>query len=142
VTLCYALVRVQLPDRPGALGLVASRIGAVKGDIVGIEVLTRDDRAAVDELAVVLPHADLVSTLRREVGEVDGVTLLHVEIVDRFPKARVDELARALEAVPPPARAELHRALVATTVHAPPVRELLDLLESLTRLDAADVRPR
>jgi ACT domain-containing protein len=30
------LVRIALPDRPGALGLVASRIGAVGGDIVAI----------------------------------------------------------------------------------------------------------
>jgi len=35
----HVLVRVWLPDRPGALGLVASRIGAVDGDIVGIDVL-------------------------------------------------------------------------------------------------------
>ena len=31
------LVRIALPDRPGALGLVASRIGAVGGDIVAID---------------------------------------------------------------------------------------------------------
>ena len=30
------VVRISLPDRPGALGLVASRIGAVGGDIVAI----------------------------------------------------------------------------------------------------------
>ena len=34
-------MRVWLPDRPGALGLVASRIGAIGGDIVGIDVGTR-----------------------------------------------------------------------------------------------------
>ena len=32
-------LRVWLPDRPGALGAVASRIGGVKGDVVGIEIL-------------------------------------------------------------------------------------------------------
>ncbi len=42
------LIRVWLPDRPGALGLVASRIGAVDGDIVGIDVLERGDGVAVD----------------------------------------------------------------------------------------------
>ena len=50
----HVLVRVWLPDRPGALGLVASRIGAVDGDIVGIDVLERGDSVAVDEFAVVL----------------------------------------------------------------------------------------
>ena len=50
----HVLVRVWLPDRPGALGLVASRIGAVDGDIVGIDVLERGDNVAVDEFAVLL----------------------------------------------------------------------------------------
>jgi len=29
MTPCRAVIRVRVPDRPGALGLVASRIGAV-----------------------------------------------------------------------------------------------------------------
>jgi hypothetical protein len=57
---CLALIRVRVPDRPGALGLVASRIGALRGDIVGIEVLDRSDGVALDELAVVLPDADVI----------------------------------------------------------------------------------
>src|ERR671911_548863 len=44
----HVLVRVWLPDRPGALGLVASRIGAVRGDIVGVDVLERGTDVAVD----------------------------------------------------------------------------------------------
>ena len=48
------VVRVWLPDRPGALGLVASRIGAIGGDIVGVDVLERSEHVAVDEFAVVL----------------------------------------------------------------------------------------
>ena len=48
------VVRVWLPDRPGALGLVASRIGAIGGDIVGIDVLERSEHVAVDEFAVML----------------------------------------------------------------------------------------
>ena len=35
------VVRMWLPDRPGALGQVASRIGAVRGEIVGIDILER-----------------------------------------------------------------------------------------------------
>ena len=34
----HVLVRVWLPDRPGASGLVASRIGSVGADIVGVDV--------------------------------------------------------------------------------------------------------
>ena len=46
------VVRIALPDRPGALGLVASRIGAVGGDIVAINILERDGGQAVDEFVV------------------------------------------------------------------------------------------
>jgi hypothetical protein len=67
------VVRLWLPDRPGALGQVASRIGAVRGDVVGIEILERGGGQAVDELVVELPHADLVDMLVREIRQVDGV---------------------------------------------------------------------
>ena len=67
------IVRVWLPDRPGALGAVASRIGAVRGDVVGIEILERGAGRAIDELAVQLPDDSLVSLLVAEISQVDGV---------------------------------------------------------------------
>jgi hypothetical protein len=67
------VVRVWLPDRPGALGAVASRIGAVRGDVVGIEILERGAGRAIDELAVQLPDESLVSLLVAEITQVDGV---------------------------------------------------------------------
>lgn len=67
------VLRLWLPDRPGALGQVASRIGAVGGDVVGIEILERGAGRAVDELIVALPEAGLVDLLVRQVTEVDGV---------------------------------------------------------------------
>lgn len=72
------VLRVWLPDRPGALGAVASRIGAVRGDVVGIEILEIGSGQAVDELVVQLPNATLVDLLVSEVRQVDGV---HVEEV-------------------------------------------------------------
>src|SRR5258708_2115710 len=54
------VVRVWLPDRPGALGAVASRIGSVRGDLTGIEILERGGGRAIDELIVELPSEDLV----------------------------------------------------------------------------------
>lgn len=68
-------LRIWLPDRPGALGLVASRIGAVGGDIVSIDILGRDDGRAVDEFVVHLAGEHLVELLRSEVHEVDGVLI-------------------------------------------------------------------
>src|SRR5262249_37259612 len=67
------LVRVWLPDRPGALGQVASRIGAVRGDVVGIEILERGAGRAIDELVVELPEDDLLDLLIAEISQVDGV---------------------------------------------------------------------
>ena len=96
MTPCRAVIRVRVPDRPGALGLVASRIGAVKGDIASIEVVDRQDGTALDELAVVLPDASLVPAVEREIAEVDGVAVAGVEIVDAFPEPRLDEIRFAV----------------------------------------------
>jgi len=86
------VVRIWLPDRPGALGLVASRIGALGADIVGIDVLERSEHIAVDEFAVVLPGEELVPLLVREIGEVDGASVEEWQLVDRFPDPRLDAL--------------------------------------------------
>ncbi len=75
------VLRVWLPDRPGALGAVASRIGAVKGDVVGIEILEIGEGQAVDELVVQLPDATLVDLLVAEVRQVDGVQVEEVRPV-------------------------------------------------------------
>jgi hypothetical protein len=99
VTEHRVLVRVQMPDRPGALGLVASRVGAVKGDIVGIEIVDRTTGDAVDELAVVLPDAALIDALRREITEVDGTDVESIMSVSAFPEPRLDALRTAARLV-------------------------------------------
>jgi hypothetical protein len=91
----HVLVRVWLPDRPGALGLVASRIGSVEGDIVGIDVLERGDNVAVDEFAVELAHLDLLELMVREIEQVDGTSVEEVRVVGVFPDPRLDALESA-----------------------------------------------
>lgn len=81
------VVRLWLPDRPGALGQVASRIGAVHGDVVGIEILERGGGSAIDDLTVSLPDAGLVDLLIAEIRQVDGVA---VEDVRPVPADRPD----------------------------------------------------
>ena len=49
------VVRVWMPDRPGALGQVASRIGAVRGDVLAIEILEQGGGRAIDELTCCCP---------------------------------------------------------------------------------------
>lgn len=92
---CNVLVRVWLPDRPGALGLVAARIGAVGGDIVGVEVVERGADVAVDEFAVVLADDDRLGLLVREIEEVDGASVEEVRSVPTFPDPRLDALESA-----------------------------------------------
>lgn len=81
------VVRVWLPDRPGALGQVASRIGSLRGDVVGIDILERGGGRAVDELVVDLPDGGLVDLLVTEIQQVDGVA---VEDVRRVARDRPD----------------------------------------------------
>ncbi|MEW6154740.1 MAG: hypothetical protein AB1673_12220 [Actinomycetota bacterium] len=89
------IVRLWLPDRPGALGAVASRIGAVRGDVVGIDILERGAGTAIDELVVQLPDASVVGLLVAEIGEVDGVDVEHVRPAPDRLDARLDALDAA-----------------------------------------------
>jgi len=88
------VVRVWVPDRPGALGAVASRIGAVRGDLVGVDILERGGGRAIDELVVELPQESLVGLMVSEMNEVDGVD---VEDVRQVPGAPGDPRLDALE---------------------------------------------
>jgi hypothetical protein len=76
------VVRVWMPDRPGALGQVASRIGAVRGDVLAIEILEHGAGRAIDELMVSLPDDNLIALLTAEVDAVDGVSVESVRVVD------------------------------------------------------------
>jgi hypothetical protein len=94
------VVRVWVPDRPGALGAVASRIGAVRGDLIGIDILERGAGRAIDELVVELPEADLVPLMVREVGQVDGVDVEDVRpAIEVLLDPRLDALETAASLV-------------------------------------------
>jgi hypothetical protein len=108
----HVLVRVWLPDRPGALGQVASRIGAVRGDIVGVDVLECDGGVAIDEFAVNLAGPELVPMLVREIEEVDGASVEEVRVVNHFPDPRLDALESAIRLCQVGSVKELHEALV------------------------------
>jgi hypothetical protein len=108
-------VRVWLPDRPGALGLVASRIGAIGGDIVGIDVLERGDNVAVDEFAVLLRKSVAIDLLVREIEEVDGASVEEVRTIDHFPDPRLDALESAKTLCAAASVEALQRTLVEQT---------------------------
>ncbi len=67
-------MRIWLPDAPGVLGAVAAEIGAVEGNVVGLEVLEREAGVAIDELVVELPdEPGAVDAVCRGVRNVPGV---------------------------------------------------------------------
>jgi hypothetical protein len=110
------VIRMWLPDRPGALGQVASRIGAVRGDVVGIDILERDGGQAVDELVVELPDAGLVDLLVNEVRQVDGVAVEEVRrVADALHDPRLDALEAAAQLV---GADDTESLLSAVVVHA------------------------
>ena len=92
------IVRIWLPDRPGALGEVATAVGSVDAEIVGIDILERGAGRAIDELAVELPEhgvPGLLAVLRR----VDGVDVEDLRVVDgtaHDPRSDALELAAML----------------------------------------------
>ena len=110
------VVRMWLPDRPGALGQVASRIGAVRGEIVGIEILERGAGRAIDELVVDLPDSCLQDLLVQEIRQVDGVEVEEIRpVADSLHDPRLDALETVAILVGATDRDELVRSVV---VHA------------------------
>ena len=94
------VLRVWLPDRPGALGSVATRVGAVRGDVIGIDIIERGAGNAVDELVVDIPEPELLQLLLDEIGQVDGVAVEDVRPLDgppEDPAVAALEVAAALE---------------------------------------------
>ncbi len=111
------VIRVWLPDRPGALGAVASRVGAVRADVIGIDIIERGAGRAVDDLVIDLPDGELVDLLLAEIGEVEGVDVEHL---------------RPLESAPPdPAVTALH---CARALHAAVDDEVFAQLVSAAKL--------
>jgi hypothetical protein len=111
------VVRVWVPDRPGALGAVASRIGAVRGDLIGIDILERGAGRAIDELVVDLPDEGLVSLLVAEMGQVDGVDVEDVRAADALADPRLDALETAALLCEQPSGGTLLRVLVDRACH-------------------------
>ncbi|HEY6423112.1 MAG TPA: ACT domain-containing protein [Pseudonocardiaceae bacterium] len=67
------LIRIQLPDRPGALGAVATALGKVGGDILSLDVVERRSGLAIDDLVVELPSGRQPDVLITAVESVEGV---------------------------------------------------------------------
>ena len=67
------LLRLVVPDKPGALGAVATALGLAGIDIVSVDVLERADGVAVDDVVVDLPADRVPDSLITAVRTVPGV---------------------------------------------------------------------
>jgi hypothetical protein len=101
---------------------VASRIGAVKGDVLDIEILETGAGRAVDELVIALPDDGLVDLMVSEVHAIDGVAVEHVREI------KGEHNDGGLLAL----------SLAAELAEAEPDERLNALIEAVTRITDAD----
>lgn len=88
------LIRVQIPDRPGTLGAVATALGKIGADILSVNVVERGNEIAVDDMVVELPAGRLPDVLITAAESVPGVEVDAVR-----PYAGVLDTHRELELV-------------------------------------------
>jgi hypothetical protein len=82
------LIRVVLPDRPGALGAVASALGHAGADILSVDIVERSAGQATDDLVVELPPGKLADSLITAAASVPGVRVESIRpyagVIDPF----------------------------------------------------------
>ena len=101
-------MRIWLPDAPGILAAVAAEIGAVNGNVIGLEVLERQAGVAIDELVVELPDdPGAVEAVCKGIRNVPGAGVEDVHELASMGADREDTVLNAaaaiLQAATPPA---------------------------------------
>jgi hypothetical protein len=97
------LLRLVLPDRPGALGAVATALGQLGADIMSVDIIERSPGFAVDDLVVELPADKLADTLITAASTVDGVSVESIRpYAGQIDPHRELELLDALATKPDP----------------------------------------
>ena len=73
------LLRLELPDVPGSLGIVASAIGESGADIEAIMVVEKTDHGtAVDDVLLRLPQGTMPDSVLSACNSLDGVSVLWI----------------------------------------------------------------
>jgi len=73
------LLRVELPDVPGSLGLLASAIGEAGGDIGAIEIVEKSGKGtAVDDVLLTTGSGVMPDSLVSACNQLDGVNVLWI----------------------------------------------------------------
>lgn len=111
---CMAyLLRVTVPDRPGALGALAVALGQVNANIMSLNVIETLDGAAVDDIVVDVPTGALPDTLITAAESLDGVSVVslrpfdgrlgahqELKLIDQISAAGPDALTHLTQALP------------------------------------------
>ena len=110
------LLRVELPDVPGSLGVVAAAIGEAGGDIEAIEIVEhRADGTAVDDVLLETAPGVMPDSLVSACNKLDGVTVLWVSRYGAGSNLFLDlEAVEALTQNPATARDEIVNLLPIT----------------------------
>lgn len=72
-------LRLDVPDRPGSLGLVASALGAAGADIVRVDVLDSEGGRALDDVFVQVRDAAHLDQTVARLGGVRGVLVTGIQ---------------------------------------------------------------
>jgi len=101
-------IRVELANAPGALGRLATAIGAAGGNIAALDMVESESAHIVEDVTVLAADEDHVAAIREAVEGVDGVTvrsvrdrtfLMHVggkiEVTSKVPLTTRDDLSMA-----------------------------------------------
>jgi hypothetical protein len=99
-----ALIRISVPDRPGVLGDVASRIGAAGADIAQVQVLESGSGRALDDVHVQVKDVDHLVRVQHALAAIPGVQVIGVRD-EPAPTTGHGELELARRMVAAPARA-------------------------------------
>jgi hypothetical protein len=93
-------MRIWLPDAPGVLGAVAAEIGAVNGNVIGLEVLEREAGVAIDELVVELPDIPgSVDAVCKGIRNIPGAGVEDVRELAAAAQDREDTVLNAAAAI-------------------------------------------
>jgi len=101
-------IRVELPNRPGSLGRLATAIGAAGGNIAGLDLIETESANIVEDVTVLAADEEHVARIRAAAEAVEGVRVLTVrdrtfqmhvggkiEVRSKVPLATRDDLSMA-----------------------------------------------
>ena len=119
------LLRVELPDVPGSLGMLATALGGARADIEAIEIVEhRSDGVAVDDVLLELPAGVMPDALITACHQLDGVRVhwisrynaganlsMDLEAVETFTAEPERAIEHLVAVVPPTFRVDWALAL-------------------------------